>query len=272
MTESRIVDRLRSKVTEHESYQPFIVLVPDRDTVRAAGIAGEIVLIALTRRVCDAYGTRRELVRINLVDRMVDGRSKGKRRQHGAELNDENAITGSGKIVCACGGAGTERVCYAWARRLVYAATGGCPTRRTKQRNRQGEKREYTSTHGWVSLCVSLCESRGDRQARTRSVLIISILRNLSTHNLRTSSTFWDDSGAACFPRQEGWSSPGDAEGNFIALNAATGKALWQFQCDASVYSSPMSFAIDGKQYMAVAAGSAGFTVALYCTWGGPTG
>src|SRR6266487_2098203 len=195
---------------------------------------------------------------------MVDGGSKGKRRQHGVELNDENAVAASGKIVGACGGAGTERVCYA-ARWLLYAATGGdlCPTLGTKQRNRQGEKREYTSTHGWVSLCVSLCESRGDRQARTRSVLIISILRNLSTHNLRTSSTFWDDSGAACFPRQEGWSSPGDAEGNFIALNAATGKALWQFQCDASVYSSPMSFAIDGKQYMAVAAGSALFTFAL---------
>ncbi len=56
----------------------------------------------------------------------------------------------------------------------------------------------------------------------------------------------------------------GDAEGNFIALNAATGKALWQFQCGASVYSSPMSFAIDGKQYMAVAAGSALFTFAAY--------
>jgi alcohol dehydrogenase (cytochrome c) len=49
----------------------------------------------------------------------------------------------------------------------------------------------------------------------------------------------------------------GDAEGNFIALDAATGKALWHFQCGASVYSSPMAFAIDGKQYVAVAAGSA---------------
>jgi glucose dehydrogenase len=49
----------------------------------------------------------------------------------------------------------------------------------------------------------------------------------------------------------------GDAEGNFIALEAATGKALWHFQCGASVYSSPMSFAIEGKQYVAVAAGAA---------------
>jgi alcohol dehydrogenase (cytochrome c) len=55
----------------------------------------------------------------------------------------------------------------------------------------------------------------------------------------------------------------GDAEGNFIALDAASGQVLWHFQCGASVYSSPMSFAIDGKQYIAVAAGSALFTFAL---------
>jgi alcohol dehydrogenase (cytochrome c) len=55
----------------------------------------------------------------------------------------------------------------------------------------------------------------------------------------------------------------GDAEGNFMALNAASGKVLWHFQCGASVYASPMSFAIAGKQYVAVAAGSALFTFAL---------
>jgi len=55
----------------------------------------------------------------------------------------------------------------------------------------------------------------------------------------------------------------GDAEGNFIALDAASGKALWHFQCGASVYSSPMTYAVDGKQYVAVAAGSALFTFGL---------
>lgn len=55
----------------------------------------------------------------------------------------------------------------------------------------------------------------------------------------------------------------GDAEGNFIAHDAETGKVLWHFQCGASVYSSPMSFAIDGKQYIAVAAGSTLFTFGL---------
>ncbi len=55
----------------------------------------------------------------------------------------------------------------------------------------------------------------------------------------------------------------GDAEGNFIALDATSGKALWHFQCGASVYSSPMTYSVGGKQYVAVAAGSALLTFGL---------
>jgi alcohol dehydrogenase (cytochrome c) len=55
----------------------------------------------------------------------------------------------------------------------------------------------------------------------------------------------------------------GDAEGNFMALEASSGKVLWHFQCGASVYSSPMAYAVDGKEYVAVAAGSALFAFGL---------
>jgi alcohol dehydrogenase (cytochrome c) len=55
----------------------------------------------------------------------------------------------------------------------------------------------------------------------------------------------------------------GDAEGNFIALDAASGKPLWHFQTGSAAYGGPMSFAIDGKQYIAIATGSALFTFAL---------
>jgi alcohol dehydrogenase (cytochrome c) len=55
----------------------------------------------------------------------------------------------------------------------------------------------------------------------------------------------------------------GDAEGNFIALDAASGKALWHFQTGGSVHSAPISFAVDGKQYVAIAAGSALYTFGL---------
>ena len=55
----------------------------------------------------------------------------------------------------------------------------------------------------------------------------------------------------------------GDSEGNFIALDAKTGKALWHFQMGGAVYAAPMAYAIDGKEYIAIAAGSGLFTFAL---------
>jgi alcohol dehydrogenase (cytochrome c) len=55
----------------------------------------------------------------------------------------------------------------------------------------------------------------------------------------------------------------GDAEGNFIALDAATGKPLWHFQMGGAVYASPMAFAVDGKEYIAIAAGSSLYAFGL---------
>ncbi len=55
----------------------------------------------------------------------------------------------------------------------------------------------------------------------------------------------------------------GDAEGNFIALDAATGKALWHFQMGGAVYAAPIAFAVDGKEYVAIAAGSALYAFGL---------
>lgn len=55
----------------------------------------------------------------------------------------------------------------------------------------------------------------------------------------------------------------GDAEGNFIALDAQSGKALWHFEMGGEVYASPMAFAVDGKQYVAIAAGSAVYSFGL---------
>ena len=55
----------------------------------------------------------------------------------------------------------------------------------------------------------------------------------------------------------------GDAEGNLIAFDAATLKPLWHFQMGGAVYAAPMAFAVDGKQYVAIAAGSAIYAFGL---------
>jgi len=52
-------------------------------------------------------------------------------------------------------------------------------------------------------------------------------------------------------------------EGNFITLDAKTGKPLWRYQTGGNMTASPMSFALDGRQYVAVAAGDSIYCFAL---------
>ena len=47
----------------------------------------------------------------------------------------------------------------------------------------------------------------------------------------------------------------GEGNGNFDAFDAKTGQLLWQFQAGAGVNAAPMAFALDGQEYVAVAAG-----------------
>ncbi|WP_416348522.1 pyrroloquinoline quinone-dependent dehydrogenase [Glaciimonas sp. Gout2] len=47
----------------------------------------------------------------------------------------------------------------------------------------------------------------------------------------------------------------GEGNGWFKAYDAKTGKLLWKFQCGAGVNAPPVSYSVNGKQYIAVAAG-----------------
>jgi alcohol dehydrogenase (cytochrome c) len=55
----------------------------------------------------------------------------------------------------------------------------------------------------------------------------------------------------------------GGREGYFYALNARTGELLWRSALGGQVNSAPMSYMIDGKQYIAVAAGTSLFAFRL---------
>jgi alcohol dehydrogenase (cytochrome c) len=46
----------------------------------------------------------------------------------------------------------------------------------------------------------------------------------------------------------------GSDEGNFFALDATSGQPLWDFQTGGAIAANPVSFAIDGKQCVAIAA------------------
>jgi alcohol dehydrogenase (cytochrome c) len=55
----------------------------------------------------------------------------------------------------------------------------------------------------------------------------------------------------------------GGNEGYFFALNARTGALLWKSTVGGQVASGPMTYAVGGRQYVAVAAGSSLFAFAL---------
>jgi alcohol dehydrogenase (cytochrome c) len=55
----------------------------------------------------------------------------------------------------------------------------------------------------------------------------------------------------------------GGREGYFYALDARNGELLWKANVGGAVASGPMSYAVNGKQYVAISAGSALFVYAL---------
>ena len=55
----------------------------------------------------------------------------------------------------------------------------------------------------------------------------------------------------------------GDDAGSFEAVDAQSGKPLWHFNTGQDMSASPMTYAVDGKQYLAIAAGSDVFSFAL---------
>ena len=52
-------------------------------------------------------------------------------------------------------------------------------------------------------------------------------------------------------------------DGYFIALDARTGKLLWQLRLGGSVHSTPMMYSIAGTQYIAVTGGNNLFVFAV---------
>jgi alcohol dehydrogenase (cytochrome c) len=45
-------------------------------------------------------------------------------------------------------------------------------------------------------------------------------------------------------------------EGDFFAIDASTGKLLWRIQTGGAIWSNPISYMSEGKQYIVISAGS----------------
>jgi len=55
----------------------------------------------------------------------------------------------------------------------------------------------------------------------------------------------------------------GDAQSNFVAFDAATGNPLWHSSLHASISNGPITYELDGAQYVTVGAGDSVYTFAL---------
>jgi alcohol dehydrogenase (cytochrome c) len=92
----------------------------------------------------------------------------------------------------------------------------------------------------------------------------------LLAYNLDTNSFAWrypqagdGNSASGTMTTAGGLVFFGDDSESFEAVDATTGKALWHFTTGQKFRASPMSYAVLGKQYVAIASGSDIFSFAL---------
>jgi alcohol dehydrogenase (cytochrome c) len=92
----------------------------------------------------------------------------------------------------------------------------------------------------------------------------------LLAYNLDTASFAWrypqigdGGSSAGTMATASGLVFFGDDSESFEAVDGKTGKPLWHFNTGQKMHASPMSYAVSGKQYVAIAAGNDFFSFAL---------
>jgi alcohol dehydrogenase (cytochrome c) len=62
--------------------------------------------------------------------------------------------------------------------------------------------------------------------------------------------------GSGVLTTDSGLTFTGDVPGNFLALDTATGKTLWHAGSGAKIGSSPITYELDGRQYLLTSGGS----------------
>jgi alcohol dehydrogenase (cytochrome c) len=80
---------------------------------------------------------------------------------------------------------------------------------------------------------------------------------------IRWSHELGPDSGAGVLTTDSGLTFTGDGHGNFLALDSSDGKTLWHAGSGARIQSSPLTYDLDGRQYVLTSSGGLLFAWAL---------
>lgn len=75
------------------------------------------------------------------------------------------------------------------------------------------------------------------------------------TGKIRWSHELGDRGGSGVLTTAGGLTFSGDSKGNFLALDTATGKTLWHAGAGGGIASSPISYELDGHQYVLMSGG-----------------
>jgi alcohol dehydrogenase (cytochrome c) len=83
------------------------------------------------------------------------------------------------------------------------------------------------------------------------------------TGKIRWSHEIGPESGAGVLTMDSGLTFTGDGRGNFLALDSRDGKTLWHAGSGSYIVSSPITYELDGRQYLLTSSGSVLFAWAL---------
>jgi alcohol dehydrogenase (cytochrome c) len=83
------------------------------------------------------------------------------------------------------------------------------------------------------------------------------------TGKIRWSHELGAGSSSGVLTTDSGLTFTGDAGGNFLALDTVTGKTLWHAGSGAHIQSSPITYELDGRQYVLTSSGGVMFAWAL---------
>jgi len=128
------------------------------------------------------------------------------------------------------------------------------------------DKKFSFTKHRW-NTGVDLWEMRSHADPVIAKATMDAIVRGyLTAWNPVTKEKEWEvehpeASNGGVLSTQGGLVFQGTGRGEFRAYRADNGKQLWSFGTDSSVLASPMTYAIDGEQYVAVSQGAGGAIV-----------